>query len=200
MTNKSAEPPGRRTPSVDGSQTDSADKRWRLIGDVALFQGKLLLDNMRDLVLGPVAIGAALVGIVTSRDEPGRHFYRLMRWGRWSDHAINLFNVKGAPESDSSPRESHADGPNIDQLADEVERVLIERYSQSTLAKAAKGSIDRGLDSMNFAPSIDRKRLHATARRIIRGLMRAGPGRGKGKRPANTRRTETDSSAGSGGA
>lgn len=181
--------PGGR--NIEG-RNDTEERRWRLIADVAVFQGKLLADGLRDLVLSPVSLGAALVGIVTSRDDPGRHFYRLMHWGRWSDRAINLFNAKGAPADE--PVEAGADGPNIDQLADELERALLERYAQSALAKAAKESIDKGLNRVNSAPAIDRESLRAAARRITRGLERARSR--EAASPSKADRREAGASAG----
>ena len=156
---------------------DADDRRWRLIADVTVFQGKLLLDGVRDLVLSPVSLGAAILGIATSRDDPGRYFYRLMGWGRWTDGAINLFNAKGTPEGEPGDAR-HQQGPSVDQLADELERALIDRYTQSSFAKAAKDSIDKSLDRMNTAPSFDREQLRAAARRILRALERSKPRRG----------------------
>jgi hypothetical protein len=44
---------------------DHREQRWRLVRDLAVFQAKLFVDGVKDLVLFPVSLVAALVGLVT---------------------------------------------------------------------------------------------------------------------------------------
>ena len=81
--------------------------RAELLRDVVVFQVRLAMDGLRDLVLSPVSIFLALAGIVFSPKDPHKFFRRLMLLGRRSDVFINLFNARVddaeqvAPSSDS---------------------------------------------------------------------------------------------------
>jgi hypothetical protein len=50
-------------PSTSPSPPASSDERWKFLRDVAVFQLKMFLDNLRDLVLMPVSLGAALLDL-----------------------------------------------------------------------------------------------------------------------------------------
>ncbi len=85
--------------------------RWQLIRDLLAFQFKLALDGLRDILLSPISIGAAIFGLFTSRDDPGKHFYRLLEIGHESDRWINLFNTQdddGNPSSDTLVRHAES--------------------------------------------------------------------------------------------
>ena len=91
--------------------TDEQPSRTRLVRDLIVFQFKLALDGLRDVLLSPVSLGAALLGILTSRDDPGKYFRRLMELGRASDRWINLFNShneEDRPSSDTLVRQAEA--------------------------------------------------------------------------------------------
>lgn len=159
-------------PLPTGAPPDSPSdgRRWRLLGDVALFQGKLLLDGLRDLLLSPVSIALALFGLLTSKDDPGRHFYRLMEWGRWTDGAINLFGAGAKTRSGTG--EENVDGLAVDRLAAEIEAALLERYQRSELARKARSGIDSGLDRLAEQSAAGGGRLREALRRAARRLMR----------------------------
>ena len=69
--------------------------RWRLMRDVLVFQAKLLVDGLRDLILSPVSLVAGLVGLIADRDDPARHFRKVLEFGANSEVWINLFNRHG---------------------------------------------------------------------------------------------------------
>ncbi len=119
----------------------SQDKRWVLARDVLVFQGKLALDALRDLVLSPVSIGVALIGIFTRRDDPGHYFYNLMRWGRRSDQFINLFSAGQSPEEKEN-------FPSVDDLVSSLEEVIVKEHEKGGMTAEAKATIDKTMDML----------------------------------------------------
>ena len=65
--------------------------RWELIRDALVFQAKLFLDGLRDLLLVPVSLVALVVDLVTGGEHAGRNFYGVVLLGRRSESWIDLF-------------------------------------------------------------------------------------------------------------
>jgi hypothetical protein len=65
--------------------------RLQLVWDVLLFQLKLLFDGVRDLLLSPLSIIAAVAGLLAGGDDPQRYFRRLLHLGRRTEIWLNLF-------------------------------------------------------------------------------------------------------------
>ena len=59
----------------------NSDDRWKFMRDVVVFQLKMFLDNVRDLVLMPVSLVAALIDLLLRGEREGARFYRVLRWG-----------------------------------------------------------------------------------------------------------------------
>jgi len=53
-------------------------KRSTLIRNTVVFQLKLMADGLRDLVLLPVSLIAALIGLLRGGDEPEREFLQVI--------------------------------------------------------------------------------------------------------------------------
>jgi len=155
-------PQGERAPAP---LDEHRERRWRLVRDLAVFQGKLLVDGLKDLVLAPVSLVAALAGLLLDRDEPGRPFYTLLRWGHGFDRWVNLFGAsrRALPPaaeaseasegmSNPSPAPGHApargDGEGLDAYVARLERVLVEQYRRGGLTAKAKDAIDQALDGL----------------------------------------------------
>jgi hypothetical protein len=66
--------------------------RWELIRDLVVFQAKLAIDALRDLVLSPVSLIAALVDLIRGEPRPESFFYRVLLAGRrsetWMDQPV----------------------------------------------------------------------------------------------------------------
>lgn len=71
----------------------NSDERWKFVRDVAVFQLKLLLDNVRDIVLMPVALAAALIDLVFRGEREGARFYKVLRWGAHSEDVIDVYSA-----------------------------------------------------------------------------------------------------------
>lgn len=74
---------------------------WQVFRDLLAFQFKLALDAVRDLLLSPISIITVIAGLVSRQDNPGKHFYDLLRVGHKSDRWINLFGTADSDGEDS---------------------------------------------------------------------------------------------------
>lgn len=122
--------------------------RWDLIRDVLVFQLKLILDGLRDLILSPVSMVAGLIDVATGGDRRnGGAFYSLLRFGHRTDGWINLFGAAGVREGEEPPV--------VDDLIGRLESVLARDVEEGGLSAAAKASVDRALDRVqqHAAPS-----------------------------------------------
>lgn len=108
-----------------------------LLRDLIIFQLKLLLDGLKDIVLSPLAVGAVALDILAPGDRTGRSFYAVMRLGERFDRWLNLF---GAADRASAERgglfaESRA---GSDTLLGHLEKIVIGR--EESEAEARKSS------------------------------------------------------------
>jgi hypothetical protein len=120
--------------------------RWTLMRDVFVFQGKLLLDGLRDLILSPLSIGAAIIALIVGGERPGRHFYDLLYMGKRTEKWINLF---GATDNVSPPPFHAEDAESVDALVDRLEQVARRQYEKGGLTHNAKQAVDRALDAVD---------------------------------------------------
>lgn len=143
-------------------EADHKERRWQLVRDLAVFQAKLVVDGIKDLVLSPVSLVAALVGLLFDRRDPGRSFYMLLRWGHGFDRWVNLFGASQralppaaethtngpmiSPSPSPSPAASSGDG--LDAYVTKLERVLVEQYRRGGLTAKAKDAIDQAIDGL----------------------------------------------------
>ena len=126
--------------NLEPVHTDSTPPgRWELARDVIAFQFKLMLDGLRDLVLSPVSIFAALWGVFTIKDDPGRYFYQLMQYGRQTDRWINLFNAHEEEETESAA---------ADRFVQRAEDVIRSEYEKGGVMKNLKDHTDGVIDRL----------------------------------------------------
>lgn len=126
---------------------DRKATRWEVIRDVSVFQVKLGLDALRDLLLSPISIVAALAGLVLRSDRPSVFFDEVIRLGRRSEHFIDLFGMQREPEAP----QPH-DGPTVDAIVARVQGALVEQYRKGGVTAGAKHQIDRALDVVERKP------------------------------------------------
>ncbi len=129
-----------RTPEapISDSESSNAD-RWELLRDVAVFQLKLVLDAVRDVVLSPLSMIAAAAGLIGGGERPGRYLDSLIQVGRRTDRWINLFG-----EFDEDSREA-----SVDALVAEVEKRVVDQHARGGVTASAKDVIDRSLDAIS---------------------------------------------------
>ena len=132
-------------------QTTDADKlpdRWTLIRDIAVLQGKLIIDGLRDLILVPVSIAAGIVSLLKTGDGPGTEFYDLLRVGRSTERWINLF---GAADRMHGRVRDEDIFPvvNVDELVKRLESYIVEEYKSGGVTWQAKNRLDKALDILH---------------------------------------------------
>lgn len=124
-------------PTTDSTDTaPTADSRLHLLWDVLAFQFKLVADGLRDVLLSPLSLFSAVLGLISGGDDPYRYFRQVLMFGRRTEIWINLFGYR-----------KHS-GTSDDFIAPLKERVISEARSNPWLSKAGKG-INRKLDDVN---------------------------------------------------
>ena len=113
---------------------ENTSNHWQLARNVAVFQFKLAMDGLRDILLSPVSILAALYGLISHPENPGIHFDRLLTFGRRTDVWINLFE-----QADGSDQEQI---PSSDAYIQKLEDLLITEYQKGGLVRDLKESTD----------------------------------------------------------
>lgn len=121
--------------------------RWVLIRDMLVFQVKLGMDAIRDLLLSPASIICGLVDILKGRSISQSYFHKLMNFGHQTDSWLNLFgHNKGAENLNFLINQKTKTDVSVDQLFSQVESLLKEQHSKGGLTSSAKTTIDRYLN------------------------------------------------------
>jgi hypothetical protein len=113
-------------------------KRSELFRNAIVFQVKLMADGFRDLVLIPVSLFAAFIGLLRGGDEPEKEFNQVIDAGRESERWINLFGNHDVPENSNM-------ATSIDVVFTKVEDVLKQQYKTDGTSKSAQAEIDEAL-------------------------------------------------------
>jgi hypothetical protein len=123
-------------------------ERWTLIRDTAVLQVKLIVDGLRDFLLVPASLIAAVASLWTTKDgRPGPQFYKLLAFGKQSEDAIDLFGAyKHAP--DALEHDDRFADMNIDELVTRVESFVVDEYKRGGITTQAKEKIDKALDAI----------------------------------------------------
>lgn len=117
-----------------------APSRRTLIRDAIAFQLKLAADGVRDIVLAPVSLLAALISLLGG----GSAFYDVVRVGRRTDHWINLFEAADRIPAPAGAHES-ASGGDIDAIVDRVESFLVAELNRSGGGQESRARIKQRL-------------------------------------------------------
>ena len=80
------------------------------VRDFLVFQLKLALEGVRDLLAINLSVIAIVVDILSGRGRRPRRFYAVVRWSRRFDGWLRLHSMKGMPEAEEDGRDG-ADGP-----------------------------------------------------------------------------------------
>lgn len=151
-----ASAPAKAPELTNARPTQPVLDRWQLVWDVVIFQGKLVLDGGRDLLLSPLSIIVAIYALITGSQTPGRQFYDLMHLGHRTDKWINLFgSAKRVPPSDFSSAflnsfgTEDVDEQNVDSLVSHMEELVKKQYEKGGVTANAKANIDKAFDKLN---------------------------------------------------
>lgn len=121
------------------SESESS-KRGVLFRRTIVFQLKLAVDGLRDLVLLPVSMIAALIGFMRGGDEPDKELNQVMEYGRQTEEWIDLFDQHGSKEKSHSLA-------SIDSIFTSVEEALRQSYKAAGTSEDAQHEIDEALNA-----------------------------------------------------
>lgn len=109
----------------------SRNPRIDLVRKAAVFQLKLVADGLRDALLIPVSLIAALVGLIRGGDDPELEFRRVLKMGRRSERWINLFGHE-------RPLGRSVSTGSMDAILEQVESAVIEQYRKGKESERSK--------------------------------------------------------------
>jgi hypothetical protein len=121
--------------------------RPAVIRDMIVFQLKLVVDGLLDLVLLPASLIAGLVGVIRGGPDPGSEFYELMRFGRRGERWINLFGAVN-PEREPAPNAQPLSASDMDDLVTRVESFLVDEYRKREVTAQTRQGLNAALDSL----------------------------------------------------
>ncbi len=75
------------------TMTTRSRTRWVILRDLVIFQTKLAMDGLKDLVFMPISIVAAALDLVLPGPRPGHRFYAVLRLGETFDRWLSLFGA-----------------------------------------------------------------------------------------------------------
>ena len=165
-----------KDPAFQADTKDTASNtHWALIGRLITFQFKLAMDGLRDLLLSPVSIGFVLYGILVQREQPDKYFRRLMRFGRDSDHFINLFEEKQEtlgpkPDIDEIDKEMVLSSANVadsrtvtsDDYVKKLESLILSEYKKGGFITELKHGTDGILEKLQSKAEKRRQKKSGT--------------------------------------
>ena len=165
-------PPSENKLAPADTKPPDAHARWRFLRDVAVFQFKLFLDNLRDFALVPVTLIAAGIDLVFKGEREGALFYKVLEWGWHSERIIDLYSVidrdhDGVPDHDFT----------VDSLIARLEGVIVREYEKGGTTASVKAAVDRAIDQMQHETGAGRTRAReaiARAAEKVKGRIGSG--------------------------
>jgi hypothetical protein len=139
------------------------DGRWRFLRDVVVFQLKMFLDNVRDLVLMPVSLGAALIDLVLRGEREGARFYKVLRWGWHSEKVIDVYSaIEHHEPGDFEISKDYT----VDGVIARLEGVVTREVEKGGTAASIKSAMDRAIDQLHAGTGGARDAVVRTADRL----------------------------------
>ena len=125
--------------SSNRKTSGSGTSRSELAREAAVLQIKLVADGIRDAILIPVSLIAALIGLIRGGPEPDREYREVLRLGRQTERWINLFGY----------HRPYSRAGSMDTVIDRVEEVLREQYEKGRATREARDAIKTALEPFN---------------------------------------------------
>lgn len=129
-------------------QPQDTSARWSLARDIAVFQAKLIVDGLRDLVMVPASLVAGIISLSSGSDgQPGTQFYRLLGVGKHSERWINLFGaLRNAPPDLEHP--APFPDADIDDIVGTLEAFVIDDQKRSGMTAQARERVEKVLSAL----------------------------------------------------
>lgn len=119
--------------------------RAKLIREAAVLQLKLLADGIRDAILIPLSLLAALIGLVEGGSDCDEKFRRVVKLGRRSERWINLFGQQ-PPLGMSHPAGS------MDSILSQVESVVLDQYRKGRTTAETRAAVREAMKDAGQQP------------------------------------------------
>ncbi len=113
-----------------------------------MLQLKLLADGLRDALLIPLSLVAALVGLLRGGDEPDREYRRVIDLGRQTERWINLFGQQ-------QPLESLHPVGSIDIILDQVEAIVMDQRKKGKTEAETRAAVRKAMRQQTEEPPED---------------------------------------------
>ena len=124
--------------STNEASTPQAQSRLQLLWDALVFQLKLVVDGLRDVLLVPVSILAVFAGLLFGGRKPDVYFRQVLALGRRTEQWINLFGHREA-------------GATSDDVIAPVKDKVFEQAESVPWIKATGTRLNRSLDHVSDA-------------------------------------------------
>ena len=154
---------------MTSNPSPAANERWTFIRDVVVFQIKMLLDNLRDLVLMPVALAAAVIDLIYRGEREGALFYKVLRWGLHSEEVIDVYS---AIEHHDPGRFKVSQAYTVDGVIARLENVVTREVEKGGTAATIKTAMDRAIDQLHSETGSARDAVVRTAGKLREKLGR----------------------------
>jgi hypothetical protein len=154
---------------MTSNPSPAADERWTFIRDVVVFQIKLLLDNLRDLVLMPVALAAAIIDLLYRGDREGALFYKVLRWGAHSEEVIDVYS---AIEHHDPGQFKINEAYTVDGVIARLQGVVVREVEKGGTAATIKTAMDRAINQLHSETGGAREAVVRTAGKLREKLGR----------------------------
>ena len=120
----------------------NADRRWKFLRDVGVFELKLALNNLHNFFQIPLTLAVALFDVVVKGGREGERFYKLVEMGRTIDDSIDIYSIVSHRE-----RKLNQDY-TVDAVLGKIEDVIVKEYEKGGTAASVKAAVDRAIDKM----------------------------------------------------
>ena len=119
--------------------------RGQLVGDTVVFQIKLAIDGLRDLLLIPVSMIAAIISFVKPGPGVGSEFYDVVAFGKDTERQINLF---GAAKRMHPDEDEAAAASELDAMLGKVEGYMRREYHGERFSRV-RSKLEEALQRMD---------------------------------------------------
>ncbi|PHS19536.1 MAG: hypothetical protein COA86_04465 [Kangiella sp.] len=103
-----------------------------------VFQVKLAVDALRDIILSPVSLICTLLDYFQKKSGKNSYFEKLMVFGRQTEKRINLFEQHQIETSFNK-------NASIDTVLNRVESVILREYKEKHISKKTLSAIETAL-------------------------------------------------------
>jgi hypothetical protein len=125
----------KRKPLQQQQREPGYPSRWQIARDVSMFQLKLFLDGLKDILLAPLSLIAALWGIIGMSRQSRRALYTVMRMGKGFDDWVDLYGRAGP---DKRLGEGGRAG-KLDHYVDLAEKAVIDARARGRASAGHTG-------------------------------------------------------------